>query len=91
MGFVCEVFVLLAGCTSPYVLFNPLAHAWPVETSQCFPDGLIPSWVARQSVVVGVHYPSFELVTGQNECLPIFHDPESRSLSLLPPMLFNPF
>jgi hypothetical protein len=30
-GFVCEVFVLLAGRASLHILFNPLLHTWPVE------------------------------------------------------------
>ena len=64
MGFVCKVLVLLADHAPFHVLLDPLARPWPVEALQYLPDSLVPPWVARQSIMVNVHYSLFEFVAG---------------------------
>ena len=50
--FMSYDFVLLADCTSLYVVCYPLAHPHPWQGFGRFPDCLLSSWVSRGGVVV---------------------------------------
>src|SRR6266851_1138125 len=88
LGSVCEIFVLLTGRASFYVLLNPGPSPRPAETVQDFPSGLIPSWVSRQTVVVGVHDASVDSLIWWDDRLLVLVHPQS--LVVLPPLRFLP-